>query len=392
MLHSLVQLAECTIPNVMQLDVAAIIILLGMAQAFFLGLGLLVLRKNRIAIANTFLGLLFLSISFSLIYAFLVRTNLYRSFPHFLNLSTPTLFLFGPLFFLYVTALTSTTFKLTRHHANHFIPFFVTIVYFVPFYLLTGDEKIAKVDLMIQGDVPLEAMMFGSAQIIHFTTYLIAVYLLLQKHTKNVQANFSTLEKINLRWLRFVVYGFAVIYAMMFAAFLLMLIGIKVYSIMQYGVAMVASIAVYTMGYMGLRQPLIFHGENIVEAPKKYEQSTMTEELAAKYLEQLLRTMNEKKSYTDPELTIQRLSEITSIPAYHLSQLLNEQLSKNFYDYINGLRIEEAKTNFKDPKKSHYSIFAIAEESGFHSKSVFNTAFKKYTGITPSEFRKTAQI
>ena len=70
--------------------------------------------------------------------------------------------------------------------------------------------------------------------------------------------------------------------------------------------------------------------------------------------------------------------------------MINERLIQSFSVFINTYRVEEAKRHLLDTKKRHYSILAIAEEVGFNSKSSFNAAFRKYTNLTPSEFRKAA--
>jgi AraC-like DNA-binding protein len=98
--------------------------------------------------------------------------------------------------------------------------------------------------------------------------------------------------------------------------------------------------------------------------------------------------MEKERPYTDGNLTLQKLAKALAMPANHLSQIINEQLNQNFFDFINYHRIEEAKRMLVDPARKHYSILAISEEVGFNSKSAFNAAFKKHTDMTPSEFRK----
>jgi AraC-like DNA-binding protein len=79
------------------------------------------------------------------------------------------------------------------------------------------------------------------------------------------------------------------------------------------------------------------------------------------------------------------------LSTHHLSQLLNQQLHITFYDYINQYRLEEVKQALWDPQEDHLTILALAFEAWFKSKSVFNEAFKKYTGITPSAYKKARQ-
>jgi AraC-like DNA-binding protein len=62
-------------------------------------------------------------------------------------------------------------------------------------------------------------------------------------------------------------------------------------------------------------------------------------------------------------------------------------MKKNFYDLVNGYRVEEAKRLLLDPKSFNYTILSVGFEAGFNSKTTFNTVFKKFTGLSPTEFR-----
>jgi YesN/AraC family two-component response regulator len=94
------------------------------------------------------------------------------------------------------------------------------------------------------------------------------------------------------------------------------------------------------------------------------------------------------KIYREPELTLQDLSEKLRCPPYQVSVVINEKMKKNFYDLINGYRVEEAKRLLLDPKNKNYTILSVGFEAGFNSKTTFNTVFKKFTGVTPTDFRK----
>jgi AraC-like DNA-binding protein len=156
-----------------------------------------------------------------------------------------------------------------------------------------------------------------------------------------------------------------------------------------------ATIIINAMVYLGLRKPGTLIGVDNSSATepgdqraKRYEKSTLTSDKSEIYLTRLLTVMETEKTYTDGDLTLPKLATKLSVSAHHLSQIINERLHQNFFDFVNTCRVEEAKRNLVDPAKKHYSILAIAEEVGFNSKSAFNTAFKKQTHMTPSEFRK----
>jgi len=77
------------------------------------------------------------------------------------------------------------------------------------------------------------------------------------------------------------------------------------------------------------------------------------------------------------------------ISTNHLSQVINENLDKNFFDFVNGYRVEMVKQKMKDPSNKNYTLLSLAYDCGFNSKSSFNAIFKKYTGSTPSQYLNT---
>jgi ligand-binding sensor domain-containing protein/AraC-like DNA-binding protein len=127
----------------------------------------------------------------------------------------------------------------------------------------------------------------------------------------------------------------------------------------------------------------------IKKLKKKYKNSTLDPQKAEDCLKKLLYLLDTQKLYKDETLSLNSLSEKLSIAPRYLSQITNELLNKNFRDLINKHRVEEAKEMLLNPGKNDFSILEIAYEVGFNSKEVFNRCFKKYTGMTPSEFKKT---
>jgi TolB-like protein/AraC-like DNA-binding protein len=103
-------------------------------------------------------------------------------------------------------------------------------------------------------------------------------------------------------------------------------------------------------------------------------------------LAQLLRIMKEEQAFLTPNLSLKDLAERLHLHPNKLSWLLNDSLGKNFNDFLNGYRVEYFKTLAIDPSNAHISILGLAYESGFNSKTVFNTYFKKSEGVTPSQY------
>ena len=120
----------------------------------------------------------------------------------------------------------------------------------------------------------------------------------------------------------------------------------------------------------------------------KYQNSALTDEEADKYKNQLFEKIKKDKLYTDPDLKLDGLAELLSIPPYQLSQLINQKLEKNFTEFINEYRIDEAKNLLVSPEYLKEKIESVAYDSGFNTPSSFYAAFKKFTHSTPTQYRK----
>jgi len=105
-------------------------------------------------------------------------------------------------------------------------------------------------------------------------------------------------------------------------------------------------------------------------------------------IQELLHQMEADKLYLEPELNIGNVANELNIHAHQLSKLINTQLNKNFFEFVNAYRVEAFKKLATDPRNKHISILGLAMDAGFNSKATFNRIFKNSTGLTPSEFMK----
>lgn len=102
----------------------------------------------------------------------------------------------------------------------------------------------------------------------------------------------------------------------------------------------------------------------------------------------LLHLMAEERLFLDPDLTLNKLSLRLRVHYNHLSRIINERFGLSYNDFINKYRIEEARKKLISPEEKESTVLDIAYSTGFYSKSVFNAAFKKFTGMTPTEYRQ----
>ncbi|MGB3077690.1 MAG: helix-turn-helix domain-containing protein [Saprospiraceae bacterium] len=132
---------------------------------------------------------------------------------------------------------------------------------------------------------------------------------------------------------------------------------------------------------------ILYQTQEGIEKTKK-KKELLDEATVKTYTALLLKHIHEVKPFLDPDLSLRSLAEQIDIHPNQLSWLLNEGMGKNFNEFINHYRIEYFKQISKDPGKAHLTLIGLAYESGFNSKTVFNTYFKKETGMTPKEFMK----
>ena len=133
-------------------------------------------------------------------------------------------------------------------------------------------------------------------------------------------------------------------------------------------------------------QKQIFKTSETKSKPKK---KGLLDQVAIKtYTDLLLTYVKEMEPYLDSNLSLRSLAEQIGIHPNQLSWLLNESIGKNFNEFINQYRFETFKKIVQNPKNANLTIEGLAYDSGFNSKTVFNTFFKKETGLTPKQFLK----
>jgi AraC-like DNA-binding protein len=278
--------------------------------------------------------------------------------------------------------------KLSYKDGLHLIPFMVFYAYFLfPYYLRSGDYKIAFYKSIEQNGPSPALIFFSWVVLFQGVIYMQVTFRLLKRHAVNIKSAFSSLENINLNWLKRITIMTMIVWILGIIIEFLQMFDLN--SAVQSTVPVAITILIYAMGYLGLRQPEIFSGRNEADTGelKKYERSGLTREMSRSIHEKLTELMVTKKLYRDSNLKLSQLAHMVATSPNYLSQVINEQRQQNFYDFVNSFRIEEAKRLITDPSHHNENLLSIAYNVGFNSKSAFNTAFKKHTGMTPTQYR-----
>ena len=140
--------------------------------------------------------------------------------------------------------------------------------------------------------------------------------------------------------------------------------------------------------YLKFKEVLFPQISNEISTSKK---QLLDEDTKKEYTSSVLKYLEASECYLDAGLSLRSLADQVNIHPNQLSWLINESFNKNFNEFINHYRVETFKEKAKDPGNAHISLIGLAFDSGFNSKTVFNTTFKKMTGVTPREFVKQSE-
>lgn len=286
---------------------------------------------------------------------------------------TPVMFYFSVLFY------TNPTFKFKISDFKYLI---LPVIFWVNILLqrFGGFKDNTVFNVLFIGLILFQALFYTGLS-----------YFTIRKHKKRIQQFSANTEGINLNWLEYITIIIFIIN-----------IAYVVYNLsydskaLNFFINGAFLMVIYFVGYYSLKQKEIYPLEekqreeliSIDEDPETEEikKKLISDEEVIKIKKQLEDIMDKQKPYLDSELNLIRLSELLSISTHHLSYVINTGFKKNFFQYVNEYRIEFAKKLLKDVH-SKLSILGIAYESGFNSKTSFNTTFKKLTNQTPSEYK-----
>ncbi len=386
---------------------------LGAAQGIFLALILFSKKTNVVPnrLLGTMMGLFALAMG-TKVYEALALYNLY---PHFVGITFPVTFLFGPTVYLYARMIVRGERHLRPVDAVHGLPFLATYLYMIPFFMLSGNQKALFMETLLTGsNVGVDVTIIMILKIASGILYAVWTLRLLQLHSKHIKDSFSAIEQINLRWLKVMILGSAGIWGLVVFLQIISFSGFINMEDTELFIGLAIAGFVYTAGYMGLRQPEIFHPEltptpetftqesyapaqqsqemqqeEPIESESRYRKSGLTEQKAEELMQTLLELMERERPYLNNKLTLQELAEMIPTTPHNLSEVINSQLKQNFFEFVNSYRVKEAQQRLIDEANSNLTILAIALDSGFNSKSTFNSIFKKHTAMTPSRFRES---
>lgn len=294
-----------------------------------------------------------------------------------------------PVLYFYVLSVCYSNFALKPKHLLHFIPFVIgNIILYPRFY----SQSKSQIEVLWEDFNSIwELIVIHSSIHLQFIIYIILMFLVLNRYKKIYEQNFSDATSKTHTWLFQFTLISAIVHSFVIVKSILKYADNEIsFPVAQIIVSITGLTVVIWLVFKALRHPDLFKSVDSTTHIIEKRQALKIGSNATKEVEVLKDFMQKKEPYLNPSLTIKELATQMELSIRELSVLINQNLNQHFFDFVNQYRIEKAMSLLKDPSKSKHTVLEILYEVGFNSKSSFNTAFKKHTGLTPTAYRKAS--
>ncbi len=319
----------------------------------------------------------------------------------------PSSLCLAPLFWIYVTAVTSTTQKRPAHLFRHLLlPALAAVVGLI---MVVSQQdvwlSVASDDTLPTTAWPLFLIsVFVLLQIALFPQMAVYLFLIVQRLLRYrllLRDVYASTEEHELRWI-YAIAGFAIVF--WFARTFLLLFaffpeqsGTSSGILIVTGLTALALIATTTLWGIRQRPPLVPPGkdqnpstpaidDSSTQPDDKYKKSALSAEAASRIAGKLRAAMETDRLYRDPNLSLWILARHIGASPNYISQTLNEVIGESFFDFVNRYRIKDAQIQLTT---TDHTVLNITYDVGFNARSSFYNAFKRVTGQTPTSYRKT---
>ncbi len=374
----------------------------GIVQGGFL-LIMIVLGRSANRLARVMLSLLIVSMVLGNADFLLTSSLLYREFAPLFGIGMGMLVLVGPAIYWYARSLLRETTPPAWKIALHFLPYLAITIWTIPFFILDPAIKIRIIEGFIAGTIPMNATSAISffLQNCHLIGYLIATALMLRRtqhdliqispsqiENNGTNADESLLIPIarRARWLSLLMIICILSASIAVGVFVLTMLNQRVSMEGSYWFALVMTLGIYLTALVHSRVPEMLQPD-FSRKPEKYRtMRTLSDEERETVWKGINRLLDDQSVLTDPEMNLQRLSESLQSSPNLISRVINESSGGSFPELISERRVAEFITRAERGEAQRLSIYGLALEVGFNSKSTFNQAFKRVTGKTPSAY------
>jgi len=377
------------------ISVFDLIIFLGIFQGFFLSW--FFIRSGRRGLKpNIFQGILLLSLSLTMFEELLNNTGYIVQVLPISNFAEPFNFIFGPLIFLYVRSLIYP--ESGKKSWPHLLAFAFWVLYMLPYFIQSDELKYnSYLDVKHPDWTFLEVSTRFSDDPLglrdqinlltgfHFTGYVIVSFYLMMRKMKEQKERLFELKDSRLKLARNVAIHFFII-ILIFTIVKLSFEG----DIGDVFISSYLSFMIFTTSFMVVKNSAFFgQPQFFLQFPgSKYQKSSLSEKEKAAIHQKIVKEMEENRYFAGNLASLSDLAHTIKESSHHVSQVINEVMGKGFFEMLAWYRVEEAKRLIRADPEAKLTVEDIAEQVGYNSKSSFNTAFKKHSGQTPSQFRQ----
>lgn len=360
-----------------------IIILAGIFHGLLFGV-IIFINKKLSSTTNYFLAFTVISLSLSNLQYMFMDIGIISRYQYETNevLFIPYEFLMLPFFYLFVKSYLDK--KINKNEKRYlFIPFVFCVVYLLSTNHLNDELSFIK----------LLNLIIEYISIIYTVIIIFLVFKLIRTYEKQNTEYNSLNVIVKTKWLKRMLYIGLILCILWFASLNIFESLFKEGFYKLYPLWIGMSILIYWIAYSAILQKHVYNqrieirslvNKNPISKPK----SNNVRKSNTKLFTEITDWIMNNKIYLNPNLSLELITKEFNISSGYLSQILSSHNEQNFNDYINKLRIENAKDILENREYDNYTIVAIGLESGFNSKSSFYTAFKKFTNKTPVQYKK----
>ncbi len=383
-------------PPAPRIDFLAILMLIGVAQSFFIG-GVLFSSPPGRQLAHRTLGLILLTVGITNLEILLCYTGWIVDALWLLDLTQGFTFALAPLVYFYIRV------QLFGTWGRWAWPQFTL----VPLYLVNSAFTISTQprDVLLyrymaewhpnqwQGVIPEAIKPYDPFNLqgypnvilmVQLAVYLTLAFLLVRRAFQSRNLHMLGPAEAKLHWLRIIILALALSFILIIIARTAFSHDLGDYLIVVYftGLSFCVTAFYFRDSRFLVESPV--KGDSVPQA-EKYRSSSLTPERAAEIVTRLNALDAE---LLDPDLSLPVLAELVGAAPHHLSQVLNGNLSQSFFEYLAARRIAAAQQLLQLPAGQALKLEEVAERVGFNSRSAFVAAFKRLAGTTPSDYRK----
>jgi AraC-like DNA-binding protein len=303
--------------------------------------------------------------------------------------SRASILLIGPIIALYARSVVEPEFRLRPVDLLHLVPYAVSYGFLFPaLYLSDPAFKREYIRLPLESEAQMwpAARFLFTGYLVHLSSYLVWTIFMIRREISSAESTPLIVPKTErLQWLRRLAIALVLFLVCLALPLSWSIVTGTYHPQINFALTILYSLLIYYLGISVIRNEEVV----LPDFARKYSTLSLPPDLETQLAAKVVELFDNQKIYLDPNLSLQSAADRIGTPPGYLSRHINVAYKQSFPDYVNTCRVTELRRRLTDPAFQHLTILGLAMEVGFRSKSSFNAAFKKVTGQSPSDFKKS---